>query len=430
MQVGSLAHRALEEILGAQYDAEPLVIVEAPPGAGKTGSVVAQAVQGALILGERVLIATPTYEQLRTIVSRIRTQYPRTPLTIWVPRDRRISASEEFGARAVITEAADIPTHPSVVIAVAAKWRWARNDVPTFDSMIVDEAYQVCAADYAQIAALAHRHTLIGDPGQIDPVITCAVERWDASPDGPHIPSPEAIAASRKAKIIKFPISRRLPQDTVGIIGDLFYPGLPFTGLDDYPARALVGSPRSPLLSQIVAGATLIGTELPSSHTGERDAAMVEHLMGIVDELLAGGFTLRLHGQEYPLREEHIGIVAPHVSQVSMLQQASRWPGVFIETANRYQGLERPIMLAWHPLSSRATPQEFHLDVGRSCVMVSRHQVACIVAWRAGIERQLHENPPTGGRTLSGRTDRIYQGWYAQMEMLRRLRASGRVVVR
>jgi len=424
-----LADDALREILKSQYDGEPLTITQAPPGAGKTGAIVDVAAQGALVLHQRNLIATPTYEQLRTIVARLATKYPRAPLTAWVPKDRVSDLGRELrGATRVVGDIRSVdPTERGIVIAVAAKWRWASTDIEPFDVLFVDEAFQVSAADYAQMAALARRHLLIGDPGQIDPIVTCDVDRWGDAADGPHLSAPEALLNAYNPRVISYPVSRRLPQDTVSMIGPLFYPGLAFVGLDSFPERALLGATINPILQRIVAGASIVGSELPAGSAGERDGGMVAHLISLARQMIEGNMQVRLNGETRALTSSDIGIVAPHVSQVAMLQQASPWPDVLIETANRFQGIERPIMLVWHPLSGRTNPQDFHLDVGRFCVMTSRHQVACIIAARGGIEEQLHANPPSGGRSLVGRPDRVFQGWHAQRALIQRLRADHRI---
>jgi superfamily I DNA and/or RNA helicase len=100
---------------------------------------------------------------------------------------------------------------------------------------------------------------------------------------------------------------------------------------------------------------------------------------------------------------------------------------VLVETADRFQGLERAVMLAHHPLSGRLDPRGFHLDAGRLCVMLSRHRAACILFARAGIEARLARLPACGERVL-GRDDEVHRGYVAHRELLRRLRRDGRVV--
>ena len=95
---------------------------------------------------------------------------------------------------------------------------------------------------------------------------------------------------------------------------------------------------------------------------------------------------------------------------------------VFVETADRYQGLERHVMLVYHPLSGRADASSFHLDMGRMCVMMSRHSVACFLFSRGGVEEMLNDYVPSGNRILGIEEDPEYQGWYSHRQMMRQLR--------
>ncbi|MDF1666285.1 MAG: helicase, partial [Planctomycetota bacterium] len=100
---------------------------------------------------------------------------------------------------------------------------------------------------------------------------------------------------------------------------------------------------------------------------------------------------------------------------------------ILVETSNRFQGLERPIMLVHHPLSGRADAKEFHLDAGRLCVMLSRHTVACFVFARAGLEKLLGQEPPRADRTLGLEADPLFEGWKSHQHVIHSLRIKSRI---
>jgi superfamily I DNA and/or RNA helicase len=56
--------------------------------------------------------------------------------------------------------------------------------------------------------------------------------------------------------------------------------------------------------------------------------------------------------------------------------------GVVVETANKLQGFEFDVVVAWHPLTGLPEPDGFHLDPGRLCILLTRHRHACIVVGR------------------------------------------------
>jgi hypothetical protein len=107
---------------------------------------------------------------------------------------------------------------------------------------------------------------------------------------------------------------------------------------------------------------------------------------------------------------------------------ALRYYGTTVETADRFQGLERPIMLVYHPLSGRSDADAFHLDAGRMCVALSRHRVACFVVSRAGVRDMLLRYAPSGDRVLGIDQDPEYEGWRAQVRIAEELDDAGRLL--
>ena len=133
---------------------------------------------------------------------------------------------------------------------------------------------------------------------------------------------------------------------------------------------------------------------------------------------------------EKRVTEEMIGVVCAHVFQVNAVRERlpASLSGVIVETADRFQGLERPIMLVHHPLSVRADADTFYLDAGRLCVMLSRHRIACFVVGRGGIEDMLLRYAPSGDRVLGIDEDEELEGWRAHLSFLQSVLREGRVL--
>jgi hypothetical protein len=83
--------------------------------------------------------------------------------------------------------------------------------------------------------------------------------------------------------------------------------------------------------------------------------------------------------------------------------------GIRVTTPERWQGLERAVMIAVHPLSGVQTPSAFDLETGRLCVMASRHQSACIFITRDHVGDTLNSHLPAADQAL-GRGDTIGRG--------------------
>ena len=101
---------------------------------------------------------------------------------------------------------------------------------------------------------------------------------------------------------------------------------------------------------------------------------------------------------------------------------------ILVETANRFQGLERKVVLAIHPLSGLLRPSEFELNPGRMCVSMSRHSVMCILLTRAGVEETLAGYMPDDDRFLGQPDDPSFTGWRAHEAVWRRLHAEERLL--
>jgi len=183
-------------------------------------------------------------------------------------------------------------------------------------------------------------------------------------------------------------------------------------------------------IDKIEAGASLVQVEFPPLITGEVDEDLARTVVTTIDRLLRRRAVVTEDGVEKPLIAEMIGVVCAHVSQVNAIRERlpSEAANILVETANRFQGLERPIMLVHHPLSGRADADEFHLDAGRLCVMLTRHKVACLIFTRGGIEEQLLRHPPSGERVFEMDRDPEYEGWKSTLFVARDLRDRGRII--
>lgn len=431
------ADAAIERVLRTQWQGERAVRLDSPPGAGKTGVVERLAVQASAVLGERCMLVTQTNEQAFDLARRLARGFTRLPFTLLVKKDLAIPEDLQRVSNLQLIRSADhLPAGSCVVIANAAKWSWVQGGIPPFDSQIVDEAFQLPDYRFQQIAGLAHRLVLVGDPGQIAPVISCETERWKSDPAGPQVASPRALTARHPGITqLSLPVSRRLVPDTVSVIQPAFYPDLPFTALSQPGERGLATAiggitPLDRPIDLVSHGASLVQIELPQMITGEVDASIADTIVALIDRLVERGTQIWDGDRTQALSAAMIGVVCAHVSQVSAVRE--RLPRhlteVFVETSDRFQGLERPVMVVHHPLSGRADASQFHLDAGRLCVMLSRHRVACFIVSRAGTQDLLLRYAPSGDRVLGETEDAEFAGWRAHLAVLQELRQQGRVV--
>lgn len=418
------ADSALRELLRTQYDREPAVILDSPPGAGKTGAVERLAAQALARRGERVMIAAQTNAQALDLVSRLATGFPRLPFHLLHSKDREPPEAllAMPNVRCTPNEP-ELPDGPCVAVATSAKWVYAPASVRPFDLLIVDEAYQLPEHRFLCIAGLASRVVLVGDPGQIDPVVTADTARWRSNPDGPHVSSPRALLARHPGvRVLRLPVSRRLVQSTVDVVQPAFYPDLHFEALAPPGARGIRfgRSDGEDVLDRLAAGESLVWRGLPEATPGVNDGALAQAIADGVSRLFTREAVVWDHEGERALRPGDVGVVCAQVAQVAAVRDRLA-PGlgdVLVETADRFQGLERLIMFAWHPLSGRSEIGAFQLNAGRLCVMLSRHRIGCVVMGRTGIRKRLEAEVPMGERVLGQEGDPVYEGWLAQRRIL------------
>jgi hypothetical protein len=97
---------------------------------------------------------------------------------------------------------------------------------------------------------------------------------------------------------------------------------------------------------------------------------------------------------------------------------------VRVDTANKMQGLEYDVTVAWHPLAGLPQTDTFHLDPGRLAVMLTRHRHACIIVGRAADTDLVEAVPPPAPTYLDQADDPTVDGWFAHRAVFHALRGS------
>lgn len=96
---------------------------------------------------------------------------------------------------------------------------------------------------------------------------------------------------------------------------------------------------------------------------------------------------------------------------------------VRVDTANKLQGLEYDLLIAWHPFAGLPDADGFHLDPGRLCVMLTRHSHACVVVGHAADVELIDALLPASGAWLGHDPDHEVDGRFAHRLVFDRLAA-------
>ena len=421
-------HPLVAEAIAALRGERKVYLVKAPPGSGKTTLLlgVLRQLQGKRM---RLAVATQTNSQAEDLCGR------------WIrhglgPITRLVSSSDETvrpDSIQVCTGATDLPSGPCIVVGNTKKWAWTQ-DIEPFDILFIDEAWQMPWADFATLPHVAANFMLIGDPGQIQPIVTVDTSRWEIAPVPPHRPAPEVLLARQIGTCGAIDRTYRLPRDTAGLVQGFY--DFSFESVAKGGDRRLIADPGvggsiSDLVARAADSSIVAATRCMPAHgtVPEDDPEIAFDVAQIVHHLLRCKGQLEIDGQRRPLDPDAIGIVATHRVMLSsirdQLQGAAK--SIAVETPERWQGLEKPVMVAVHPLSSTRNPSAFDLATGRLCVMASRHKVAMFVVSRDHVAETLADSLPEATQAPS-RPDDVGRGHARHAHFWRSLQEGGRSI--
>jgi hypothetical protein len=440
------ARAVTDAILADLAKAERGVVVDSPPGAGKSTLVVAAAASLAE-RGERVMVVGQTNEQVDDLIDRMASEHGilqigRLSAQDYIPTPR-IARHANVTARNAI---ADLIDHP-LVIATAAKWAMLANPGLSDPGIrwpwaIVDEAYQMRSDSLLRIAHLFEKALFVGDPGQLDPFSTVETERWLGLNWDPMSSAVAVLLTNNQdIPVHTLPVSWRLPATAAPVISAAFYPFSGFTAATEPSDRAMrwnthpFGMNSFDLALQKAADTGWALYELPHRHTLRTDGEAIDACAELAARLLLRGAVAVSEQGPHDVTADRIAIGVAHRDQAAAVRRALReraaaYPvlsgtdrdvtNVVADTANRLQGREFDVTIMLHPLSGRRDATAFHLEAGRLCVLASRHRHACVVVARAGIPELLDAHPSAEPVHL-GVPVKFPDGWEAHQSFMAHL---------
>ncbi|MEH0444203.1 AAA family ATPase [Streptomyces sp. B21-102] len=428
---GTAAARATDAILrDTLHSTARGVVVDSPPGAGKSTLVVRAALELA-DAGRSLMVVAQTNAQVDDLVLRLAEKSPELPVgrlhsSDADPYDKALERLPNVRKSAKAAELAGL----LVVISTAAKWAHVKTDEP-WRHAIVDEAYQMRSDGLLAVAGLFERALFVGDPGQLDPFSIVGGEQWAGLSYDPSASAVSTLLAHNpELPQHRLPVSWRLPASAAPLVSAAFYPYTPFrsgTGHGDRRLSFAVPSDGSGA-DRVIDEAAESGwglLELPARHTPRTDPEAVRAVAMVVRRLLdRGGAAVSERSPDpTPLTADRVAVGTAHRDQAAAVRAALAELGVgevTVDTANRLQGMEFDVTVILHPLSGRPDATAFHLETGRLCVLASRHRHACVVVCRAGVDDLLDEYPSTEPVQL-GTLVKFPDGWEANHAMLAHL---------
>ncbi|GEB51380.1 AAA family ATPase [Streptomyces cacaoi] len=453
---GAAAALATERILADTLDESvPGVVVDSPPGAGKS-TLVVRAARELAAAGRPLMVIAQTNAQVDDLVDRLASADPDLPVGRLHSSDAHAydPALDRHPAVRTSAKSADL-AGMDIVVSTAAKWAWVKPG-EQWRCAIVDEAYQMRSDALLAVAGLFERALFVGDPGQLDPFSQADATQWAGQAHDPAASAVSTLLAHNPGlPQHRLPVSWRLPASAAPLVSEAFYPYTPFRSGTGPGDRSLefTGPADGSAVDEVLDVAAASGwglLELPAARTPRTDPEAVAAVAALVRRLLEReGVTRSERGDgPAPLTADRVAVGTAHRDQAAAVRAAlgplaeggpgagrsgdhegdresgesgeGGGPGVTVDTANRLQGREFDVTVMLHPLSGRPDATEFHLETGRLCVLTSRHRHACLVVCRAGVPELLDDHPATEPARL-GTWSPAPDGWEAHQAVLARL---------
>lgn len=429
------AHRhAIETIWDAADSGSRVVVAEAPPGAGKSTATRLLATRAAR--RSQTAILTQTNAQADDMIEGLLADQADSSLRI----GRLHSDSHEAELKATFADQLAAGTLTAskhihdladcdIVVAPAQKWAHVGG---SWRLGLIDEAFQMRSDLLMAVADRFKAFIALGDAGQLAPWSDSDTKALRGADIDPLATAGATLRLSHPhSPLIRLPVTWRLHPNAAHIVSNSFYSTAFTSGAG--PRQLTVPTAGDSPVDAVIAEAAHSGWglyELPEQTIARTDPQALDALGRIVARLAAGDISYSdEHHHSQTLTPHHIAVGVTHRDQRTRAQSAvdqhlrrigQPAGSVVVDTANRLQGRQYQVTVAWHPLSGRRDASAFHLEAGRLCVLMSRHRQACIVVSRAGARQLLEAYPGTDpvwlGETLAG-----VDGWTANIAALEAL---------
>lgn len=387
---GSTTARVLYRVVSG----DPITVVKSPPGGGKTESIVTICAHLANRLGVDVVVGTANRDQTYSLAHRIVEQVEPDRVAVALSdvdkamlppgvQGKKFDSNRKFTGKGTVT------------IRTIASLKAGRATNTEQRILVVDEAYQSTFSAVASAGSAFSQLVLVGDPGQIGPVIKTNTAAYERLSEPPHHPAPKVFERHEEAGTLSIDRTYRLGQETVDAIAPLY----------DFPFVSF--RPKRTLTTQ--AGRVL--AEIEHIRHPEVDRSDDEDLLWAVAHRaasLVGTIQENIDSKgnitERELDQSDVAVVAALNSQVVTLTGMLANLGmdeIVVGTADRLQGGEWAAVVALDPMCG-GQASDHNLSLGRLCVMASRHTTHLSWVHDGSWENQL----PTSGGSKQLRTAR------------------------
>ena len=330
--------------------AEDYLLVQGPPGAGKTCTI-ARMVRALRARQQRVLLASFTNRAVDAMIDALDREdlegVVRLGSGAATSAHLRFTGLMQRAAEAHLAEPEAIAAlldGAGVVAGTVATLAAAGYDAQRFDVAIVDEASQLTVPDVLAALRLARRFVLVGDDRQLPPLVqsaeAAAMEEGLATPLFTLLR--DRLSEDGAEGLVMLEDQYRMNAEICAFPSQEWYEGRLKPATEEVargrlalnlaavpPTLRPVLDPERPVVFVDVAP---LGGDVPRTSTGEACA-----VRDLCVALVAAG-----------VPSHALGVIAPYRAQVALIRNLLRGAGygdLVVDTVDRFQGSERAAML-------------------------------------------------------------------------------------
>ena len=354
---GSATARTLYRIITG----ERITVVKSPPGGGKTEMIVTVAAHLANRLGLSFVIGVARKEQGIALSHRLIQQIDPDRVVVTLN-----GVDQSLLPYGVLTSAVrgSKSGKGTVSVRTIASLKMSRMEEQRL--LLIDEAYQSTWEQVASAASSFAQIVMVGDPGQIGPVVRTDTSAYERLSKPPHHPAPVVFERHESAGTLSVDKTYRLGQESVDAIAPLY--DFPFTS--GRPQRTLTNH-KGRVLAEIE---HIAHPEVDRSEDVDLMWAVTHRaasLVGCIQESVERDGSVT----ERALDQSDVAVVVALNAQVSIVSgmlASLDMDEITVGTADRLQGGEWAAVVALDPTAGGGAA-EHNLSLGRLCVMASRH---------------------------------------------------------
>lgn len=357
-------HSVLARAVYEVYNGTPAIVCEAAPGSGKTTLVCALIRQLRHRLPElKIGVAVIGADAVHALAERLGDTLGKDSkgrLQVYIPRGDSTMADIHHNQNIALKTSPNNQGESPVFVTTTRSMEMLKSYEP--DVLIIDEAYMLTYNAFTGVACRATQVVLVGDPGQIGPIVNANVNQWEPLSAGPHLRAPEVLTEFENVTRLSLGTSYRLGAQTTALIEPLY----------DFPVTS--ARPAQHILKGSKPLAEMESIELVNSD-GISDMVSME---AVADRAIALTALEHWHVKDgtTPMTARRVAVVVPHNAQGTAIRAILKSKGhddITVGTADSLQGGQWDAVVAVDPMLGHEVAKSHQLSTGRLCVMLSRH---------------------------------------------------------